>query len=93
MESVSRMQDRDFEFLIQPLLPDGRRLIVRMSKVGGGTVGRAYEGRWMYRVKLVRKFRPDALLAEGDDLSTGTPRTHKEAAEIAVDFVQDLIPD
>lgn len=93
MEVVSRMQDRDFEFLTQPLQPDGQRLIIRVSKVGGGTVGQAYEGRWMYRIKRMRKFQATVLIAEGDDLNTGTPKTHKEAAEIAADFVQDLIPD
>lgn len=90
MEPVSSMHDRDFEYLAQPRQLGGGRLAIRISAVGGGTVGRAYAGRWMYRVKRVGS--PD-VLAEGDDLNTGTAKTHKQAAEIVNDFLQDRLPD
>lgn len=91
MDNVSTMQDRDFEFKSQPRGEDGTRLVILVSKVGGGTLGRAYDGRWLYRVRPVS--RRAAVLAEGNDLNTGTPKTHAEAAEIVADFVRDLTPE
>lgn len=89
MEHIrSSTPDRDFEFLSSPRLADGRRLTVRISKVGGGTVGRAYDGRWHYRVRSANGRK---ILAEGDDLNTGTPKTHREAAEILLDFLDDVV--
>jgi hypothetical protein len=37
MESVSSIPDREFEFTTQLRQPDGRRLVIRVSKAGGGT--------------------------------------------------------
>ena len=87
MEQVNKIADREFEFMSQPVQPDGRRLVVRISKVGGGTLGKAYDGRWMYRVKRVGDRR---ILAEGDDLRTGTPKTHQQVVGIVLDFLDDL---
>lgn len=89
MEHIrSSTPDSDFEFMTQPRREDGTRLVVRISKVGGGTVGRAYEGRWHYRVRPADGRK---ILAEGDDLNTGTPKTHREAAEILLDFLDDVV--
>lgn len=88
MESVSSIPDRGFEFTTQPRQPDGRRLVIRVSKAGGGTVGRAYEGRWLYRVKRAGERR---ILAEGSDLNTGAPKTHREAALLVEDFIHDTL--
>lgn len=89
MDSVSTMQDRDFEFKSQPRGEDGTRLVVLVSKVGGGTPGQAYDGRWLYRVRPVS--RRAAVLAEGDDLNTGTPKTHREVVDIVLDFLDDTV--
>lgn len=57
---------------------------VELSKVGGGTVGKAYEGVWVYRVSDA----DDSTLMEGADLHTGTPKTHAEVALIVYDFYE-----
>lgn len=52
--------------------------VLQIYKVGGGTLGRSYIGYWGYR--LMRNGTP---IAAGEDLHTGTPKTHREAAELA----------
>lgn len=56
-------------------------LTVRVNKVGGGTLGKAYEGYWDVIVKL-----NDTTMFEAWDLRIGTPKTHVEVAQIALDF-------
>jgi hypothetical protein len=56
---------------------------VEIDKLGGGTVGKSYEGHWIYEVT-------DAAgnhVASGGDLRTGTPKTHAQAARILLDFL------
>jgi len=53
---------------------------VRVSKVGGGTLGRAYTGHWHYRIVI------NGTVHQGSDLHTGTPKTHAEAATQVADF-------
>ena len=53
--------------------------LVHIYKVGGGTIGRRYQGRWGYRVT-----QGGATIASGEDLQTATPKTHAEAAALAV---------
>lgn len=57
---------------------------ISVSKVGGGTVGRAYEGSWEY---LVTTANGSIVVKVGDDLYTGTPKTHHEAAVILAEFL------
>ena len=57
---------------------------VRVSKVGGGTLGRAYAGSWHYSYHDPRGHR----LEEGSDLVTGSPTTHEEAAEQVADYFE-----
>jgi hypothetical protein len=57
---------------------DGSTVLI--SKVGGGTLGRAYDGYWHYSVS-----RRDRHMV-GSDLYTGSPTTHYSAARIAHDF-------
>lgn len=61
--------------------PIGTHVMVEISKAGGGTVGKRYQGTWSYRITQNGK-----VVAEGDDLRTGTPKTHEEAARIAWEF-------
>lgn len=61
--------------------PIGTHVMVEISKVGGGTPGRRYQGTWSYRI--TDKGR---VVAEGDDLTISTPKTHEEAARIAWGF-------
>jgi hypothetical protein len=64
--------------------PIGTHVMVEISKVGGGTVGRRYQGLWSYRITANGK-----VIAKGDDLRTGSPARHEEAARIAYGFVDD----
>lgn len=63
--------------------PIGTHVMVEISKQGGGTPGRRYQGEWDVRVTAKGK-----ILCE-DVLSTGTPKTHEEAARLAYGFVDD----
>ncbi|WP_181273643.1 hypothetical protein [Brevibacterium oceani] len=56
--------------------------LVHVYKVGGGTPGRRYDGLWGYRVRCQGR-----LVASGEDLRTGMPKTHDEAALIALELV------
>ena len=60
------------------LRDDGR--IIEVNKWGGGTLGRRYDGKW-YVVVRDRK----GNVALDDVLDTGTPKTHAEAAALAVE--------
>jgi hypothetical protein len=68
----------EYEAVGRPL---GTHVMVEISKVGGGTLGRRYQGLWNYRITSKGK-----VVAEGDDLRTGSPATHEEAARIAWAF-------
>lgn len=54
---------------------------VDVYKIGGGTLGRAYEGLWGYRL-----VRGGQEVASGADLRTGVPKTHDEAAQLVLDI-------
>lgn len=55
--------------------------MVDIYKVGGGTLGNAYIGLWGYRVR-----RHGKVIASGEDLRTGMPVTHEQAAELACEI-------
>lgn len=55
---------------------------VQIHKIGGGTLGRAYDGYWGYRLSR----GGDQTIAAGGDLRTGMPKTHEEVVAIALDF-------
>lgn len=63
---------------------DGLR--VQVDKVGGGTVGRSYEGRWSVTVE-----NGPIYVYDNDDFTTGTPKMHAEVARIAADFASAKI--
>jgi hypothetical protein len=90
MEQVSSIPDREFEIMEtveHPTVPR-RRLVLLVSKTGGGTVGRKYEGTWIYRV---RGTGGGMVLAEGSDLRTPTPKTHEQALRLLEDFLPGLL--
>lgn len=73
---------RDFEVEYETVTDAG--FMVKVQKLGGGTVGREYAGTWRYIVT-------DAAgqeLGRGQDLETGRPKTHAEVAEIVADFFE-----
>lgn len=94
MQSVSTVPDRDFEHMEtvdNPLQPGGRKLVLLVAKMGGGTMERAYAGRWLYRVRRAGSTGAQGVLAEGDDLNTPNPKTHREALRPLEDFLPDLL--
>lgn len=69
----------EFEWSGRPI---GTHVMVEISKVGGGRVGRRYTGRWAYRATQNNK-----VVAEGDDLDIKRNVTHEEAARMAWCFL------
>jgi len=53
---------------------------IRVSAVGGGTVGRSYVGNWHYRITV------NGVTRGGSDLVTGSPTTHAQAATLVSEF-------
>lgn len=68
----------EYEWVGRPL---GTHVMVEVSKVGGGTVGRRYQGAWKYRIT-----QGNGVLFEYEELRTGRPHTHEEVARIAWGF-------
>jgi|SRR5690242_116763 len=63
------------------MVTDGVR--VEVEKIGGGTVGKAYEGTWRYCAH-----EDSVLLGCGDDFYSGTPMTHRQVARVVLDFLE-----
>lgn len=60
--------------------PEG--LTVKMEKLGGGTVGKAYMGTWRYIVTDAN----GTELKRGQDYITGMPHTHEWVARDLADI-------
>lgn len=77
---------RDFEpeatYDVPQLYRDDKPLTIQIAKSGGGTVGESYAGTWRAIVTL-----GDTELYRGQDLDTGTPKTHEQAARVLADYV------
>lgn len=54
---------------------------VSVSKAGGGTRGRAYDGEW-----IVTVLRNGAVIFDQESMRTSVPKMHHEIAEMAVDY-------
>jgi hypothetical protein len=85
MTVLRETEGPEYEWRGRPL---GTHVMVEISKAGGGTVGKRYQGTWSYRITQNGK-----VVAEGDDLRTGMPKTHEEAARIAWGFQDDGYDD
>jgi hypothetical protein len=57
---------------------------VEVDKVGGGTLGRKYDGNWIVSVESGGTF-----LYDNEILHTETPKTHEEVAYLAADFASE----
>lgn len=57
--------------------------VIEISKAGGGTLGRRYDGYWDVVIYDRR-----GGIAMDDKITTGTPKTHAEMEEIAFDFLE-----
>lgn len=78
---MSYTDGRDFEPEYTCMV-DNMRVVVEIEKLGGGTLGRAYEGTWRYRVTY-----PDGREVFGQDLTTGTPKYHAQIPGILWGFL------
>jgi hypothetical protein len=64
---------------------DGIRL--EIEKMGGGTLGQAYQGTWCYRVTWPASGGREGNVIEGQDLDTPMPATHENAASVLCGFL------
>jgi hypothetical protein len=71
-------------------IDDERGIRVYVSKVGGGTLGKEYEGFWHYLVISQRAGESLEILFQGSDLETPVGANHREAAELAADYYEQL---
>jgi hypothetical protein len=72
--------DSEFEYDSQGYLEHTgthEDVTVRVAKVGGGTLGKKYEGFWLYTVEADDEFK-----AWGEDFHTGTAHSHKYVAKM-----------
>lgn len=84
--SYSDLRDFDAEYIVR--LADGEtgyEYWVEIEKLGGGTIGEMYVGIWRYMI-FHSVSDPDSLIVKGQDLHSGTPINHLEAARSALDF-------
>lgn len=58
--------------------------VVRVNKVGGGTLGHKYDGDWEVTVS------ESGTVVMDDVITTGTPKHYHEVADLAVEFAEDL---
>lgn len=58
-------------------------LTISVSKDGGGTLGKSYDGTWTVTV-----CNGGVFMLANDEFDTGTPMTHEEVAHAAWDFAQ-----
>jgi len=56
--------------------------VIRTDKVGGGTVGQAYEGDWRVSVSH------SANIIFDDIITTGVRKTHNQVAWMAFEYVE-----
>ncbi|MCX5201471.1 hypothetical protein OG897_08400 [Streptomyces sp. NBC_00237] len=85
-----RQEDFDATYWQGEAEKRGEEFLIRVAKVGGGTLGRRYEGFWEY---LVLRHRGTPLrtqwdvVAKGPDLHTGTAKDHTEVMEIVRELI------
>lgn len=58
---------------------------VYVDKVGGGTLGKSYEGDWQVTVNT-----GDVYVLDNSLIHTGTRKTHAQVARLAVDWAEDM---
>lgn len=62
-------------------------LLVSISKVGGGTIGKKYTMEtWSY---CVSRLADGHILLIGDDMYIGYPADHRKAVEVAMSYLED----
>lgn len=59
--------------------------VVEVSKVGGGILGKKYEGDWEVTVTI------ENVVVIDDVITTGTPKNHPQVADLALEFADDAL--
>lgn len=54
---------------------------ISVDKIGGGTVGSSYTGTWEITYYI------DGRLMDTETMNTGTPKTHKQVAQIYASYL------
>ena len=76
------MSQPEYTVNVPQMFVDDPAMVIHVSKVGGGTVGRGYTGRWDVAVLSdPLRFR--------ESLDTGLPKTHDEVARLAAQFASE----
>jgi hypothetical protein len=82
-------EDHEYQTDVPSLLrTDHQTVMIYVSKVGGGTVGKSYSGSWAWSCVI-----DGEETGHGDDLSTGMPKTHAETARLVADFLAGSYPE
>jgi hypothetical protein len=81
--SVRREIMEDYEYTT---VIDG--LVIRVDKVGGGTLGRRYGGDWRVTV-----MNGDTFVIDNEIMSTGLSKTHVTVGYMAHEFACDRIEE
>lgn len=74
-------------------IDDVNEIRVYVSKVGGGTLGKEYEGFWHYLIVPQHGGETLEILFQGSDLQTPIGATHQKAAECAADYYLEMRED
>ena len=85
---MSYADGRDFAPEYARTMPDGT--LVEIEKLGGGEIGKQYEGTWRYRVTPYGE-KDETFFRQ--DFRTSTPKDHAEALVILVDFLYEGMED
>jgi len=80
--SSKMVEDIDPEFV--KLFDDGT--VVMVAKIGGGTVGKMYDGSWWYNV-----YSSGEILSRGTDYYSGTPQPHWLVAKFVHEYFMEEI--
>ncbi|WP_019629665.1 hypothetical protein [Actinomadura atramentaria] len=75
---------RDFE--AEAVFEPGDGIRIEIEKLGGGTPGEAYDGTWRYIVTNTHAHGAGEVM-RGQDLETGMPITHAQAAAIVAGWL------
>lgn len=61
---------------------------IQVDKIGGGTLGKAYEGAWSVTVHC-----GPILVFDAEEMTSAMRRTHAEAAQMAYEFATAAMAD
>lgn len=68
---------------------DGERYVVQVEKLGGGTKGYAYTGKWRYIVvkPALTNEQTATVVRKGQDFDSPKRLTHRRAAQLILELI------